>query len=172
MLSSCILSYSFSPLFYCTFVIQDLKKMFFIWCMLLFLIFMVLMGNSHDRVHTKKRRIFVVSHSLKMKEGIKELKVKVRVKLQTNLTWLIITTLMEVCDKLDGGRGGGTAKFLCKNDYHKGKPYIGSCTYEEAYLWDNATRQAQHQWNQSLSPNIKWRENKIHQERGSNTKKE
>jgi hypothetical protein len=54
MLSSPTLFHSFSPSFYLRFVIQDLKKMFFIWCMLSFFILMALVGIRHDNVHSEE----------------------------------------------------------------------------------------------------------------------
>jgi hypothetical protein len=82
MLSSPTLSHSFS---FVLLQVCHLKKMFFIWGMLPFSVLMVLVGNKHDR---EEMTMFIVTHSPKMKvwKGMKEMKVKVRVKIQTNLT--------------------------------------------------------------------------------------
>jgi hypothetical protein len=39
-----------------------------------------------------------------------------------------LTPLWKFVTKLEGGRGGGTIKFLCPHDCHQGKPYNGSYT--------------------------------------------
>jgi hypothetical protein len=45
-----------------------------------------------------------------------------------------LTPLWKFVTKLDVGRGGGTAKFLCPHDCHEGKPYAGSYTHVRRHL--------------------------------------
>jgi hypothetical protein len=45
-----------------------------------------------------------------------------------------LTPLWKFVTKLDVGRGGGTAKFLCPHDCHEGKPYTGSYTRVRRHL--------------------------------------
>jgi hypothetical protein len=39
-----------------------------------------------------------------------------------------LTPLCRFVTKLEGGKGGGSTKFLCHHDYHQGKPYTYSYT--------------------------------------------
>jgi hypothetical protein len=45
-----------------------------------------------------------------------------------------LTPLWRFVTKLEDGRGGGTTKFLCPHDCHKGKPYTGSYTRVRRHL--------------------------------------
>jgi hypothetical protein len=45
-----------------------------------------------------------------------------------------LTPLWKFVTKLEGGRGGGTIKFLCPRDCHQGKPYTGSYTRVRRHL--------------------------------------
>ena len=53
------------------FVIQDLKEMFFIWCMFLFFILMMLMGNTNDKEEEENIHKDSFSEDGKGLEGVK-----------------------------------------------------------------------------------------------------
>jgi hypothetical protein len=100
--------------------------MIFFWFIIPFLVLMVLLGT---RRHQREEENEESNEGGLQDEGGFEEDEESNEGGKTSLTplWKFVT-------KLDVGRGGGTAKFLCPHDCHEGKPYAGSYTCVRRHL--------------------------------------
>jgi hypothetical protein len=120
-----------SSSFYCRLFIQNLKKMIFLWFFLAFLVFMVLnFGNRHvneedDSGHSHSDLDYPMNEGEEGGEGDDN---------EVDSGKASLTPLWRYVTKLEEGRGGGTAKFLCPHGCRPGKPYTGSYTRVRRHL--------------------------------------
>jgi hypothetical protein len=100
--------------------------MIFFWFIIPFLVLMVLSGT---RRHQREEENEESNEGGFQDEGGFEEDEEINEGGKASLTplWKFVT-------KLDVGRGGGTAKFLCPHDCHEGKPYAGSYTRVRRHL--------------------------------------
>jgi hypothetical protein len=102
--------------------------MIFFWFIIPFLVLMVLSGT---RRHRKGEENEESNEGGFQDEGGFEEDEEINEGGKASLT---VTPLWKFVTKLDVGRGGGTAKFLCPHDCHEGKPYAGSYTRVRRHL--------------------------------------
>jgi hypothetical protein len=91
--------------------------MVFFWFIIPFLVLMVLVGNRHQREEGNEDEGGFEEDEEGNEGG----------KASLTPLWRFVT-------KLEGGRGGGTTKFVCQHDCHQGKPYTGSYTRVRRHL--------------------------------------
>jgi hypothetical protein len=101
--------------------------MVFFWFIIPFLVLMVLVGTRHQREeedsgHSHDDPQYEDGEGFEEDEEGNE-----GGKASLTPLWRFVT-------KLEGGRGGGTTKFLCHHDCHQGKPYTGSYTRVRRHL--------------------------------------
>lgn len=100
--------------------------MFILWFLLPFLVLLVLFWGWHEREEEDSGHS---DPSDEDEEGEGDEGEDDNESSKTSLTplWNYVT-------KLEGGKGGGTTKFLCRHDCHQGKPYTSSHTRVRRHL--------------------------------------
>jgi hypothetical protein len=142
--------------------------MVFFWFIIPFLVLMVLLGRRHRREEDDSGDShddpqYEVGEGFEEEEGNEEGHVGCKDLLRP--LWQFVT-------KFEGGKGGGSIKFLCPHNCHDGKPCIGSYTRLRRHLCgvmesdDNkgSTRI-------TVCPNISKEQREKYIKRGSCTKK-
>lgn len=112
-----------------------------------------------------KKIMFIMTHSPKMAKVWKEMKVNVRMKIQTNLTQRPSGSAWQT-----RGRGCKHKIYVLKK-LSWGQTYTSSYTHVRRHLCESPGDNATIARIKVCPPNIKWKESKIHQGRESSTKK-
>ena len=77
--------------------------------------------------------MMIMTHNMKLMKGL-NLKRRKRAMKRGKNGKDALRPLWRCVTKLEEGRGGGTTKFLCPHNFHKGKPYTSSYTCVRRHL--------------------------------------